>query len=274
MTMSTQFGTPTLAKLALGRIILRLREAANLTPGEVAAALGIYPETLRRWEQGKVAPKKMAIEALARLLHPTADELSRMMALSLASKERGLFESNNLPPHLRMFYESEATAARIRSIGLEYLPGLLQTRACHHAAQDAQLPIEDQLAADLRDLRERRQEITFGRTPLPEMQFLIGRAALSYLDDYPGIRAEQIDRLLEVDAMPEAEIRVVTGFHAAMLGSFTILTGGPEAEAKPLAYFEAVDGGRYAEGHVVSEFEAVFDTVRESQSVSIKEALR
>lgn len=268
-----QYGTPTLAKLALGDLITRIRLRAGWERSEVAAALGVDTETIRRWELGKIAPKRIAIESLAKALHATPAELSRMTALSMDSKKRGMFEGNNVPPNLRTFYESEATAVRIRSIVLEYLPGLLQTRAYHRAAQDAQLPIEEELAVNLRELRTRRQEITFGRDPLPQLQFLIGRAALSYLDDYPEVKDEQIARLLEVDAMPHAEIRVVTGFHAAMLGSFTILTGRPETGAKPFAYLEAIDGGRYLEGHVVSEFEATFEAVRQSQSVSIKEVL-
>lgn len=262
-----------LAKLALGDMITRIRERSGLGRPDVAAELGVDTETVRRWELGKNAPKRHVIESLVNIIGITPPEMSRMTALSMDSKQRGMFEGNNVPPHLRVFYESEATAVRIRSIGLEYFPGLLQTRAYHRAAQDAQLPIEDELAANLRELRTRRQEITFGRDPLPEMQFLIGRAALLYLDDYPEVRDEQIARLLEIDALPEAEVRVVNGFHAAMLGSFTILTARPETGARPFAYVEAIDGGRYVEGHVVSEYEATFEAVRNSQSVNIKEVL-
>lgn len=268
--MSTQFSTPTLAKVALGRLIYAIREDARLTPSEVAAELGIYPETLRRWEQGKIAPNKMKLESLARAIRASPEQLSRMTSLSLAARQRGLFEGNNVPPAGRVFYESEATASLIRSLGLEFLPGLLQTQGYHRAAQDAQLPMDDERAAELRDLRTRRQTITFSRSPLPRMQFLVGRAALLYLDDHPDIKDEQAARLLEVDAMTGCEVRVVSGFHAAMLGSFTMLA---LPETRPLVYVEAIDGGRYVEGAVVSEYEAAFQAVRTRQSVSIKEVL-
>jgi len=268
--MSAQFGTPTLAKVALGKLILSIREAAGLTPTEVADVLGIYPETLRRWERGLIAPAAIKLEALAKAIRATPEQLGRMNSLSLAARQRGMLEGNNVPPSGRVFYESEATASLIQSIGLEFFPGLLQTQAYQRAAQDAQLPIPDDRAAELRQLRERRQTITFSRSPLPQMQFLVGPAALLYLDKYPQIRGEQINRLLEVDAMPGCEVRVVQGFHAAMLGSFTILS---LPETRPLVYVEAIDGGRYVEGAVVSEFEATFQAVRQNQSVPIQEVV-
>lgn len=268
--MSSQFGTPTLAKVALGNLILSIREEAGLSPSDVAAELGIYPETLRRWEKGQIAPNKLKLESLARAIRATPEQLSRMKSLSLAARQRGLFEGNNVAPNARAFYESEATADLIRSIGLEVFPGLLQTRAYQRIAQEAQLPTDEGRAADLRELRTRRQKIIFGRQSLPQMHFIVGRAALLYLDDYPDIREEQIARLLEVDAMPGCEVRVVSGLHAAVLGSFTILS---LPDTRPLVYVEAIDGGRYVEGAVVSEFEATFQAVRESQSVPIQEVL-
>jgi transcriptional regulator with XRE-family HTH domain len=268
--MSTQFGTPTLAKVALGNLILSIREAAGLTPTEVADELGIYPETLRRWERGLVAPSKMKLESLAKAIRATPEQLSRMKSLSLAARQRGMFEGNSVAPNARVLYESEATASMIESIGLEFLPGLTQTQAYHRIAQEAQLPTDEARAADLRALRARRQTIIFGRDPLPRMHFLIGPAALLYLDDYPDVRAEQVERLLEINAMPGCEVRVIRGLHAAMLGPFTRLS---LPDTRPLVYVEAIDGGRYIEGAVVSEFGATFEVVRQKQSVPIQEVL-
>lgn len=235
--------------------------------------MGVDTETIRRWEIGKIAPKPHAVETLAGKIAATPEELSQMTTLSLNSKGRNLFEGNNVPPHLRAFYESEAIAVRIRSIGLEYLPGLLQTRAYHLATQDAQVPIEPQRARDLRELRTRRQEIAFGRDPLPRMEFLISRAALLYLDDYPEVRGEQVSRLLDVAAMPCVDIRVATGFHASMLNAYTILDLPPETGARPFVYVEAIHGGSYVEGPVVSDYVAAFQVAQDTQSVTIEEVL-
>lgn len=274
VTMSIQYSTPTLAKMALGDLITRIREESGKERAEVAAELGVDTETLRRWELGKIAPKKMAIEALARAIGATPTQLSRMTSLSLASKQRGMFEGNNVPPDLRVLYETEATARLIRSLELEYIPGLLQTPEYHKAAQEAQLPIDALLAEKLRTMRMRRQEIVFNRKPLPKLQFLIGQAALLYLDSHLSVRDGQIVRLRKMAAIPGVDIRVITGFHAAMLGSFTILTPRSNTGARPFVYVEDIDGGRYVESDVVSQYEAVFDTVRDEQSEGLEDFLR
>jgi transcriptional regulator with XRE-family HTH domain len=265
--------TPTLSKIALGQLIQKIRERAGLTRLAVAELMGVDAETIRRWERGKFAPKKHVLESLAVKIGARPDELSRMQSLSLSSNGRGLFEGNNVPPLLRAFYESEAVAEGLCSVGLLYLPGLLQTRAYHRTAQDAQVPIDAQHAEDLRELRTRRQEITFGRSPLPRMDFILSRASLLLLDDYPDIKDEQVGRLLEVAAMPGVEMRVSTGFHASMLNAFTIVTPPQESGGKPFVYVEAIDGGRYVEGHVVSEYVAAAEASRTRQSVPIEEVL-
>ncbi|WP_460541265.1 helix-turn-helix domain-containing protein [Glycomyces halotolerans] len=270
--MSTQ-STPTLTRLALGALITRIRETSGQQPADVAAALNVHVSTIRRWESGEVAPKPMTIKALADAIGATSEQMTRMTSLSLDSKRRGIFEGNNVPPDLRVLYETEATARLISSLELEYIPGLLQTPEYHRTAQEAQLPIESRLAETLRDLRTRRQEIVFSRSPLPHMRFLIGRAALAYLDDHPDVRRGQVERLRQARDLG-VDIRVITGFHASMLGSFTILTPPQNAGARPFAYVEDIDGGRYVEGDVVSQYEAVFATVRDRQSVELEEFLQ
>lgn len=266
--------TPTLAKIALGAMVTRIREAAGKERAEVAAALGVDTETVRRWENGKIAPKKMAIEAMAKLLGASGAELSRMTTLSLESKRRGMFEGNNVPPDLRVLYETEATAHQIHDLQLEHIPGLLQQPEYHRAVQSAQLPVDDERADQFRRLRTRRQEIVLGRDPLPRMRFIIGRAAMAYLDDIPEVKDDQVKRLREVAALPGVEIRVIAGIHAGMLGSFTILTPPHRSGARPFVYVEGLDGGRYLEGDVVSRYEEAFGSVLTDQSIDLEEYLK
>lgn len=266
--------TPTIAKLASGVLLTRLREASGKTPSEVAAELGINVSTYRRWESGKFAPKPISVKAIAEAVGATPEEMSRMSSLALAAKQDGLFEGPNVPPDLRVITETEATARLIQDIQLEHIPGLLQTPEYHRTVQEALPPIEPERAETLRKLRARRQEIVFGRRGPAKMRFLIGLAALAYLDARPAMRDAQIARLRKVDAMKGVEIRVITGFHAAMSGSFTILTPPDSTGARPFAYVEDIDGGRYVEGDVVSQYQAVFETVGDGQSVELEDYLR
>lgn len=272
--MTTTQSTPTLAKMALGDLIARIRTRAGMERSELAAAIGTDPETIRRWEIGRNAPQRSSIAGIAEAISATPEERSRMNTLALDTKGRGLFEGSNVPPNLRVLYESEATARLIRSLELEHIPGLLQTPDYHRTVQDALVPVDPELSRMFRDLRTRRQEIVFARDPLPQMQFVIGMAAMLYLDAHPVMRAGQIERLVEVSRMPGVEIRVITGMHAGMLGSFTMLTPRRSAaSARPFAYVEGIDGGRYLEGDVVSRYAAVLDTVVDGQSIELEEYL-
>ncbi|MGW6710419.1 helix-turn-helix domain-containing protein [Streptomyces sp. NPDC054956] len=63
MTQSvTELGLPTPKERR------RLREAAELTPEEVAAAVGVTPTTVRSWETGRTDPRGRKREAYAKLL--------------------------------------------------------------------------------------------------------------------------------------------------------------------------------------------------------------
>lgn len=271
--MTTQ--SSNVAKLTLGGFLSRTRKRSGKTPTDVAAALGVDVSTYRRWESGKFAPMPMSIPAIAEAIGATPEEMSRMSALALDSKQRGLFEGRNVPPHLRAFYEIEASAMRIWSLELEHIPGPLQTPEYHREAQSHQLPAEPEFAEILRELRQKRQEIMFDRPDAPELLFLIGGSAMRYLDQHPEVKAAQIDRLREANALRNAEVRVITGMHAGMLSSFTIFTPPAVTGARPFAYMETLQGDRFIEGDVVSErFEAAARLIRDKQSKNLEDYLQ
>lgn len=272
--MSTQ-GSPNVAKLAFGPLLTSIRERSKKTPSEVAAELGVDPSTYRRWESGKYAPKPINVPAIAKAVHATPDEMSRMSTLSLDAKQRGLFEGRNVPAHLRALYELESSARRLWSLELEHIPGLLQTLEYHLMLQEYQLPGDPEYAATLRDLRPKRQKIMFGRLDAPELLFLIGETALRYLEQRPEVRDPQIARLLEVNRLPNVEIRVITGMHAGMLSSFTIFEPPTITRARPFVHMETLQGDHFVEGDVVSEkFAATIRLIRDTQSQNLEDYLR
>lgn len=55
--------------------IRKLREAADLTPGEVAKHLGLDVSTVYHWEDGTALPRAATLVKLADLYHCTTDEL-------------------------------------------------------------------------------------------------------------------------------------------------------------------------------------------------------
>lgn len=256
--------SPTLARGALAAMLEQARLAAGMQPGAVAAACGINPTTLRRWERGQSGPKPSDVKALAELYGLPQEEIAHWDRLARKAKERGLFEDAKVPTQLKVLVASESSASAIQAIELEYIPGLLQTPEYHQAIQEVELPIDPDTATRMRAVRVQRHHDVFGRKPLPDLEFIIGLAAIHYLDTWPQIRATQIDLLRELAAKPRVSIRVITGPHAAMLGSFTIVTPPSSSLGRPMVYLEAVDGCRYIENpDVVSEYARTLSAVRE-----------
>ena len=108
---------------------------------------------------------------------------------------------------------------------------------------------------------------------LPRLEFVIGKAAIDYLDTLPGpVRDGQIARLREVAALDNASVRVLTGLHAATAGGFNILY--PDDETEPFVFTDAADGCRYVEQpQLVSMYEQIFGSVQD-QSMTLEEYLR
>lgn len=55
--------------------IRKLREAADLTPGDVAKRLDLDVSTVYHWEDGTALPRAATLLKLADLYHCTTDEL-------------------------------------------------------------------------------------------------------------------------------------------------------------------------------------------------------
>lgn len=271
--MATQ-SAPTVAKLAFGALLTKVRTNSGRSRNEVADDLGVDISTYGRWESGKYAPKPISIPAIAEAVRATPEEKSQMSTLAMDSKRRGLFQGRNVPPHLRAFYEIEASSIRTWSLELEHIPGPLQTPEYHLLVQEFQLPAEPGYAETLRELRPKRQEILFGRPDAPDLLFLIGSSAMRYLDEHPKIKDDQIDLLREANALSHAEVRVVTGMHAGMLSSFTIFTPPEITGARPFVHTETLEGDRFAEGDVVSRFGAAVSRIRDEQSQNLEDYLQ
>ncbi|TQL75459.1 helix-turn-helix protein [Stackebrandtia endophytica] len=264
---------PTVARRALGSSMRKLREAAGITRSQAAHAIGYSPQTIQRIEEGAQATRDHQVERLGRLYDAPPALMSEMYRYALDGNRRGWWQAHKegIPSEFPLFLEAEHDASRIRVLETEYIPGLLQTPEYLRAVQDAQPPLPSARAEAVRVLRSQRQELLFGRRRLPEMEFLIGRSTLDYLHDLPEVRRGQVERLTQIDAISEVRIRVIVGLHAAMAGSFNILT--PATNSVSFAYVDSVDGCRYIEDHaVVSLYERTFNHVR-SSAITLEEYL-
>jgi transcriptional regulator with XRE-family HTH domain len=255
------------------------REAAGLSEREVAVAVAYTEKSIRRIEKGTQGAKQVLIEKLAALYNIPAEELSYLLALCVRGAERGWWEDyidkgtkEGTRPDFPMFLEYEQIATLIRCYEAELVPGLLQTIEYLRWLQNVQLPIPPEVAQQVQQLRGRRQELFGDRADTPEMQFLLGEAAIRTLMQLPPeVRDGQLARLLDAARTAGIQIRVITQLHAAAAGSFAILND-PEG-FPPIAYTDQLDGCRYIEDmDVTSRYVQAFAAAWE-MSVSIEEYL-
>ncbi|GAA4901216.1 helix-turn-helix protein [Stackebrandtia albiflava] len=262
--MSTE--APTIARLALGQILVSLRESAGMDHTDVAEELDVHPDTVRRWEIGQHSVKRHAVKTLADLYGASSTQLSRMYTLAKQGKERGAVERypGGASPEFRIFADFEPTATEILSYEPEYIPGLLQTPDYLRAVHAAQLPELTPKPEAVHELRADRYDRMFGRRDMPTMRFAIGFAAMLYLQELtPAALAGQVTRLREAGALPTVEVRVVTGMHSGMNGGFTLMTPNSGLlGANRFAYIEAQDVCRYTEAaDDVALYDRIFASV-------------
>lgn len=256
--------TPTLARRVLAQKLRRQRITAGITLDKAGETVDRDATTIGRWEQGRPGARRRDIHDLAKLYGASPAEISRMTALLLQAGERGIWEGTNVPAHLRVLYESEETASSIHYLDHEYVPGLLQTPEYLSAAQKARVDLTpDQAFAVQQSYRDRQTRVLDAPDP-PRLEFVFGAAALLYLQHLPDVYVGQVERLREIAAKPNIDIRVITRLHAGMDCPFTIVAPGEYGLVEPFVFLEAPDGRRYVETpDVVSTYLRAFRSVQE-----------
>jgi len=272
---------PTLARRDLGIRLKGHRERKGLTEKEAADLLGYTVKTIQRIEAGTHGTRRPVVESLVGHYGINQDEASYLLGLVVRGAERGWWEDyvdkgtkQGTRPDFPLFLESEQIATLIQVLETEVIPGLLQTPEYLLALQDAQLPIPAEVAEAVRGLRTIRQKLIYSRTAPPRMEFCIGEGAFRYLTRLPGpVRDGQINRILEVSAMPNVDLRVITQLHAGAAGAFNIITASDGVD--PFVFVDLMDGCRYVEDdHIVSLYGRGFRAARDDKTVTVEEYLR
>lgn len=271
---------PTIARRNMGRALERHRESKNLTRAQAGREIGYSGQTLQRIEEGTQATRSMVVEKLCGLYNIDTAEMSHLTTLAVRGKEPGWWEpffdivtEETSRPRIPLFLETEQVARRILVLELTVVPGLLQTLEYLREIQAVQIAMIEEAAESWRALRTKRQELLYSRSPLPEMQFLLGRPVIDFLEGMPSsVRDGQIARLVEVNAMPQASIRVLTRMHPGAAGSFNLLFTDDEADA--FGFADADDGCRYIpQPQLVSMYGQMF-TAAHDMSVPLEEYLQ
>ncbi|MEU7825874.1 helix-turn-helix transcriptional regulator [Catellatospora sp. NPDC049133] len=234
---------PVVARRRL-RIVLRgLREAADLTQGDVATALDWSLSKVQRIESGEVTISSTDLRALLDKLDVTDQErVAQLVSDAKVARRRvaGWWDEPGFRSHLTpgtaqlMQFESQATT--IRMFASIIIPGVLQTRRHADAVlafwhSDVNALTDQQRAARL-EVRLRRHRHVFERPDPPAYLLTIDESAL-YRVSGAEVAVEQLQHLLNHIVTGKLSLRILpvgpTG--AATLGPFTLLELDTEGDA-------------------------------------------
>ncbi len=246
-TFVPEVRSPTVRRRELGALLRALRTAQGLTVEQAAEQLMVSASKLSRMETGHGIATARDIRDLCGLYGVTDQaERDRMMKLAAEGRRRAWWQSYDLSYEIYVGLEAEAVA--ISAFQSSAVHGLLQTAAYARAGHEGAMPrlsperIEMQIEAKLT-----RQEILARASP-PRFAVVLDEAALHRMVGGRQVMAAQLARILDVSAMPNAEVQVLPfdrGAHPALESNFTIL-GLPD-QTPDIVFVEGLIGSTYLE---------------------------
>ncbi|MEU7009802.1 helix-turn-helix transcriptional regulator [Streptomyces sp. NPDC046332] len=223
-----------------GAELRRLREEAGLNQQQLGDIVYCTASLIGQIETAKKVPTREFSERLD----------AALMTGGLFSRLVGLVLKSQLPTWFQQYAEMEARAAYISTYQAQLVYGLLQTEEYARAVLSVDHPdrLDEMVAA-----RMERQRILEREHP-PVLCVVLDEAALRLEVGGPEVMRAQLNGLLECMQRQWMQIQVLpfmTGQHAGMMGSFTLL----RFEADPdLFYAESYDSGHMtASSQVIRE---------------------
>lgn len=245
-------GGPTALRMILGRQLQALRENAEMSFDEAAAAILSSPFTIRRMERAEGGFKPLTVKSLLIAYGVTdKEEIESFLALCRDAAKPGWWHSYGdvLPDWFRTFVGLEEAASLIRGYEPHWVPGLLQTEDYARASVRTGFPYAPEGEVERRvKLRLERQRI-LDRPDPPRLWVVMDETVLRRAAATTGAQAmrAQIDRLIEATERPTIALQVLTfasGMHPAAHGLFYLLRF-PDQDMPDLVYGESMTRAWY-----------------------------
>lgn len=243
---------PTALRMILGKQLQALREKAEMSFDEAAAAILSSPFTIRRMERAEGGFKPLTVKSLL-IAYGVTDtaEIESFLSLCRDAAKAGWWHSYGdvLPEWFRTFVGLEEAASLIRGYEPHWVPGLLQTEDYARASFRTGFPdAPDAEVERYVRLRLARQKI-LDRPDPPQLWVVLDETVLRRAAATTGAAAmrAQIDRLIEATERPKVTLQVLTfaaGMHPAAFGLFYLLRF-PDKEMPDLVYGEAMTSAWY-----------------------------
>jgi transcriptional regulator with XRE-family HTH domain len=247
--------------------MVRLREAAGMTIERAAASAGISMSHLSRVERALVGVRLPVVKVL--LAAYGADEATTEYLTEVAreASQRGWWHQyvGSIPERYATYIGFEAEATQIWSFDASTMPGLLQTEAYARAMFEggaSRLPDEE--ISRRVEVRAQRQLILKATNP-PTVWFVLDEAVIRRQVGGADVLRDQLDRIIQVAALPHVDIQVVpfaVGAHPGTPGSFIVLRFADHTDP-PVVYIETMAGDLYPESREdVTGVTLAFDRLR------------
>lgn len=238
----------TVQQRRLARLLRRLREDAGLTIEQVAQKLELSPSTISRMETAQVGVRPRDVRALLEIYEVTGARQAELLELARKSRQQPWwYEYREVPAASQVGYELDA--ASIRQYAAMVLPGLFQTREYASAVIRAIRPdaAAEEFGQRLK-LRMHRQDLLTEKGA-PEFWIVLDEATLHRPIGGPAVMREQLQRLIDVSALPKITLQVLpfsAGPHAGLDGDFTMYSFSDPADPD-LVFIENSGGDLYLE---------------------------
>lgn len=213
--------TPTERQKRLGAEMRKMRLAAGRTTEYAAGLLGIDRTRLSNMESGIRPFSAERVHTLACNYACADGAYIEALAAMTGSKERGWWEKHrgSLPSGLLDIAELEWHAARVRTVQVMHVPGLLQTEEYARGVFDAVLPPLTRLQVELRVAhRMERQRVLEHHESVPYIAY-VHETALHMPFGGTETTREQLNHLCTASQRENVEVRIipfsVSGFPGA-----------------------------------------------------------
>jgi transcriptional regulator with XRE-family HTH domain len=246
----------TVPRRQLGRYLRDLRNRSRLTVRGAAQRLEWSEAKIWRIETGQTSLRSLDVETMCRIYGAEPELSEALMGLAKETKARGWWHSYGdvIPEYFDVYIGLEESAASLAWYEPELIPGLLQTeaytrtliRGADPAVNDAELERRVQV-------RVARQALLTRATRPPVLEVVLNEAVLRRPVGGASVLASQLERLMEVSALPNVSLRVMpfaAGLHVGMVsGPFVTLRFPVNAEGRetepPTVYVDGFTGALY-----------------------------
>ena len=218
--------SPTVRRRELGALLRRLRTEKGLTVEQAADRLMVSMSKLSRIETGHGVATVRDIRDLCDLYGVTdGTERDHLANLAVEGKQQAWWQSYDLGYATYVGLEAEAVV--ISAFQSSVVHGLLQTADYARAGHEGAMPRldADQIEMQIEAKLTRQRILTRDDNP-PRFAVVLDEAALHRVVGGRPVMAAQLDRILEISALPNVAVQVLpyeVGAHPAVESNFTIV---------------------------------------------------